>query len=261
MTAFFHHRSLVALMPHRRQLGQDAFAERVDERPLVVADVVEVDARRTRARASSLDPRGVLRRVGGHQHRAAHVLGPHVGRGESNCSTVSRSQHSGGPNTLVRHWSWAIAQRLLVVRAQRQVHLDSTGLPSPPPSRNASSTRSSISRGWLIVISPSAQPPHAARPSPADRGADRAAAARRAGVQSRARSTATSPSWSTSRRASSARITSTHSRSRALRAAFARPALAGDVLVRRLAAAERDPESAGEQLASVATAWATIAGW
>ena len=79
--------------------------------------------------------------------------------------------------------------------------------------------RSSLSLGWLIVTNPSAQPPTQAAVA-----ALTAAPIRGGGVSgsvhSRARSTRTRPRWVTVSPANRARMTSTHSRRRALRTDF-----------------------------------------
>ena len=59
----------------------------------------------------------------------------------------------------MRHWSWAMRSASSSVSAHDTCTCTATGLPSPPCSRKAASTRSSCSRGWLIVISPSAHSP------------------------------------------------------------------------------------------------------
>jgi hypothetical protein len=80
-------------------------------------------------------------------------------------------------------------------------------------------------------------------------------------VHSRARSTVTRPSWVTSAPASSARITSTHSRSRALRTSLrgqASPVMCSLLYSPVPSAAQKRP---GYIVASVLMAWAVIAGW
>ena len=80
-------------------------------------------------------------------------------------------------------------------------------------------------------------------------------------VHSLARSTRTSPSWSTTSPANSARITSTHSRNRALRVCL--PGHGSPVMC----SLENSPVPSatdsrpGNSSHSVAAAWATIAGW
>ena len=41
----------------------------------------------------------------------------------SNASTVSMSQETGGPKTLLRHWSWAMASGLVLRRRPAEVDL------------------------------------------------------------------------------------------------------------------------------------------
>ena len=133
-------------------------------------------------------------------------------------------------------------------------------MPSPPPSRKAASTRSSVSRGWLIVTSPSAH--SAAQPAVSALTAAAISFGGSAGsVHSRARSTVTSPSWSTTSPANSARMTSTHSRRRALRVALSghgAPVMCSLEASPLPSATQKRP---GYISASVAAAWAMIAGW
>ena len=80
-------------------------------------------------------------------------------------------------------------------------------------------------------------------------------------VHSFARSTRTSPSWFTTSPANSARMTSTHSRSRALRtflSGHGAPVMCSLENSPVPSASARRP---GNSSASVAAAWATIAGW
>jgi hypothetical protein len=80
-------------------------------------------------------------------------------------------------------------------------------------------------------------------------------------VQTRARSTRTSPLWLTSSPRSSARITSTHSRSRALRTSLCghgSPVMCSLLASPVPSAAQKRP---GYMAASVPMAWAMIAGW
>ena len=80
-------------------------------------------------------------------------------------------------------------------------------------------------------------------------------------VQIRARSTVTRPSWLTSSPACSARMTSTHSRSRALRTSLrghGSPVMCSFDASPVPSATQKRP---GYIAASVALAWAMIAGW
>ena len=78
----------------------------------------------------------------------------------SNCSTVGRSQHSGGANTFVRHWSWAISSAASSSAPTR----DGPGgdpLALAAVLRERATTRSSLSRGWLTVtqaVGPAGRP-------------------------------------------------------------------------------------------------------
>ena len=65
-------------------------------------------------RAGSLETRTPARRSSGRTWRAA----------SSKCSTISRSQHTGGPNRLVRHWSCAISRASSSVGAQETCSLE-----------------------------------------------------------------------------------------------------------------------------------------
>ena len=76
----------------------------------------------------------------------------------SNCSTVARSQHSGGEKTLVRHWSWAIRSASSSVGAQERCTWRRSACPRRRR-RKASIIRRRCSCGWLMVISPSAHSP------------------------------------------------------------------------------------------------------
>ena len=112
----------------------------------------------------------------------------------------------------------------------------------------------------MTVASPSAH-------SPPQRAVGSLTAAHSSGggvsgsVHSRARSTVTSPSCETSSPANSARITSTHSRSRAVRTAF------GGQRSPVMCSLEASPvpsaihSRSGNISLSDAAAWAMIAGW
>ena len=148
---------------------------------------------------------------------------------------------------LVRHCSCAIRSASSSVSAHERCTWTATGLPSPPCSRKAASIRCRCSRGWLIVISPSAHSPANAAVS-----TDTAVASSGGGsagrVQSLARSTVTSPSWSTTSPANSAPDDVDALAQPGVADGLARPRLARDVLVGELARAERDLQPAREQL-------------
>ena len=104
--------------------------------------------------------------------------------------------------------------------------------------------RRAVPVGGLRLVRPLGDP---ASGGLAHRGADERRRLRRQRPQPRA-STWTRPWWVTSSPAKSARMTSTHSRSRAARVAL-RPAVAGDVLVDASPEPRRDPQPAREHLA------------
>ena len=178
----------------------------------------------------------------------------------SNCSTVWRSQHSGGGNTLVRHCSWAIRSAVSSSGAQDRCTCTASRLPSPPLSRKAAIMRSSFSRGWLTVTRPSAHVATQAAVSSLIAGPIRAGGS--AGrVHRRARSTRTRPSWSTTSPANSARMISTHSSRRALRTSLsghAAPVMCSLDASPVPRATHRRP---GNISVSDAAACATMAGW
>ena len=154
----------------------------------------------------------------------------------------------GGSNTLVRHWSWAMARRLVVGGGPRHVHLEVDRLAVPAPSRNASRTRAASAGSWFTVISAvgPASPTHAAV------AGDTAAPSRRGGA-GRQRpqpgpvdldEPVVGHLLAGEQRPDDVDALAEPGRARRL----VRPAVAGDVLVRRLAGAERHPEAAGEHL-------------
>ena len=134
-------------------------------------------------------------------------------------------------------------------------------MPRPPASRYAATISRSLSCGWFTVTSPSAQSARARAVAGADRGADQQRAGSSGSVHSLARSTVTSPSWLTSSPASSARMTSTHSRSRASRTSLRGQRLPGDVLVDASPLPSATQNRPGNIAPSVAAACAMIAGW
>ena len=140
------------------------------------------------------------------------------------------------------------------------MHLQHQPLALAAVERNAAIIRSSLARGWLTVASPSAH-------SPAQRAVSTLTAAPISGggcggsVHSRARSTRTSPSCETSSPANSARITSTHSRSRALRSALSGQASPVMCSLDASPVPSATHSRPGNISHSVAAAWATIAGW
>ena len=149
---------------------------------------------------------------------------------------------------LVRHWSCAIRSASLVRVGPREVHLDRDRLAlAAVLAEGGQHPLEVLAR--LVDRDQPVRPLRRRRP-PSRR--DTAVASSGGGsagrVHSFARSTVTSPSWSTTSPANSARMTSTHSRSRALRTALPRPRLARDVLVGELARAERDLQAAREHL-------------
>ena len=164
----------------------------------------------------------------------------------SKASTVSVSHATGGPCTLLRHWSWAIDRASSWVGAQLRWICSRAG-PRPPASRYAASTFSRTSRGWLTVMRASAH--SACRAAVAGVTAGPTSGGTVSGrVHSRPRLTVTRPSWLTSSPASSRRMTSTHSRRRS-----SRTSLRGQTapVTRSLAASpepERGPEATGEHL-------------
>jgi hypothetical protein len=174
----------------------------------------------------------------------------------SNASGVSRSQQIGGSKTFVRHWSCAIRSASASVSA----HDRWTCRTSRPSRPNASIIRRRCSTGALTVASPSAHvPPHAAVCSLTAAHSSGGGVSGR--VHKRARSTSTSPEWETSSPANSARITSTHSPSRAVRTSF------GGQRSPVMCSLEASPDPraihsrSGNSSHSVAAAWAMTAGW
>ena len=120
--------------------------------------------------------------------------------------------------------------------------------------------RSSFSRGWLTVTRPSAHPPAQRAVSTLMAGPNSGGGSA-GSVQSFARSTRTRPSWSTTSPANSARMTSTHSISRAVRSAFEghrAPVMCSFEASPVPSATHRRP---GNIWHSEAAAWAMIAGW
>ena len=120
--------------------------------------------------------------------------------------------------------------------------------------------RRSCSTGALTVASPSA---HAAaqRAVASLTAAPISGGGRSGSVHRRARSTTTCPRWLTSSPANSARMTSTHSRRRALRSSF------GGQRAPVMCSFDASPVPSaihsrpGNISVSVAAAWAMIAGW
>ena len=111
-----------------------------------------------------------------------------------------------------------------------------------------------------MVISPSAH-------SPAQRAVSTLTAVASSGggsagsVHSFARSTRTRPSWSTTSPANSARMTSTHSRRRALRTRLSGHGAPVMCSLENSPVPSATDNRRGNSSASVAAAWATIAGW
>ena len=247
------------LGPHA-QRREHALPEGVDERLELLADVVEVD-RVEAERGELLQPGDVLLEVGRDEHAAAHVLGAHEARG-----LVELPRPSAGPTGAAAGTGWCATGRRRC-RAPAARPAPTTGGPGGTPAcprrrrrGRRRATRSSCSRGWLIVTSPSAHSP--AQPAVAALTAAPISFGGCAGsVHSRARSTVTSPSWSTTSPANSARMTSTHSRRRALRVALSghgSPVMCSLDASPVPSATQKRP---GYISASVAAAWAMIAGW
>ena len=111
-----------------------------------------------------------------------------------------------------------------------------------------------------MVISPSAHSP--AQPAVSTLTAVASSGGGSAGsVHSFARSTRTSPSWSTTSPANSARMTSTHSRSRALRVSLSGHGAPVMCSFENSPVPSATDSRPGNSSASVAAACATIAGW
>ena len=77
----------------------------------------------------------------------------------SNVSARSRSQQTGGGNTLLRHWSCAMRLGLGLVRRPAQVHLQ-VQRPAPAGVAVGVDHLPQVLAGALTVISPSAQSAH-----------------------------------------------------------------------------------------------------
>jgi hypothetical protein len=112
----------------------------------------------------------------------------------------------------------------------------------------------------LIVASPSAQPPHQ-RAVSGETAAPTSAGGSAGSVHSFARSTRTSPSWSTTSPANSARITSTHSRSLAARTRLGGHGAPVMCSLENSPVPSATHSRPGNSSHSVAAACATIAGW
>ncbi len=127
--AFFHHRSLVSviLTAARRPRARAAtVGRRTTSRNARLLLRRRGGGRRRRSRGRRARCSQAAWRAGSldDEHRVAHGLGADVLADlRRSASTVSRSQQTGGPNTLLRHWSWAIASAVVVVARVRQVHL------------------------------------------------------------------------------------------------------------------------------------------
>ena len=134
------------------------------------------------------------------------------------------------------------------------------GLPSPPPARKASKVRRRSSGGLATVSRPSAQ----GATQPAVSGV--IAAPKRAGGRRRPRiefasSTRIRPRWVTVSPAQRARITSTHSLSRALRVALSGQGAPVMCSFRNWPLPTASQNRPGYISASVAAACARTAGW
>ena len=224
--------------------GSTRVAEDVEERPLLLADVVQVDP--VEAEVDELvQPGGVAAQVAGDEAPSRRTSSGVTWRAASSkCSTVSRSQHTGGEKTLVRHWSWAIADAVAssgahdrwTCRCHRPAAAAvAVGVDHPPqhlgglvdgdqpvgpaggPPRRRRRDRGGEQRRRLVRQGPHPGPVDGHQAVVADllaavEGADDVHALAQPGVAH----------------------------------LLARPPAAGDVLVRRLARAERGPEAAGE---------------
>ena len=224
------------------ELRQDLLAEDLEPRALLLADVVEVDLVEAE-RDEVLQPGDVLPGVGRDEHRSLHRLARHVlGRLVEQRDVVEvpvdvRREDVAAPLVV------GDVERGLVVVGPRQVHLQherpaaagaAVGVDRPLAGRRAAAGRS-----------PGRRPTTAAQAAVAGLTAAAMSGGGTSGsVQTRARSTVTSPSWLTSSPACRRRMTSTHSPQAGVADVLARPDVAGDVLVGRLAGAERRPEAA-----------------
>ena len=163
----------------------------------------------------------------------------------SNPSTSSMSAISADGKTLVRHWSYAICSASSSSGAHDRCTCTYTGFVSPPLLRKASITATSSSRGRYTVTSPSAQLAAHAAVSVVMRGSHERRRLRRQCPQ---------PSpvdvhvpGHADLLAGEQRADHVHALAKPLLATvLVGPAIASDVLVRRLARAQRDPEPVRE---------------
>ena len=258
MTALFHHRSLVSVtrtQPHKqtraprrqpRRAGSTSAAEGVEEGCLVLPDVVQVEVVEPDGRELG-EPVAVPRQVVRHLHRAADglevdVLGHHVEALLGLGVPVDRlGEDVAAP--LVE----GDGVRLLGRRCPRQVHLQRQRTATARVAVGRHDVAEHLDR--LVdrdePVRPRARPGRRRPRTPPGRSSRGGTAGR---SHSRARSTVTSPSWLTSSPSRSRRMTDTHSSRRRVRTSLRGQPVAGDVLVAGLAAAERDPEPAGEHL-------------
>ena len=165
----------------------------------------------------------------------------------SNCSTSSRSAMSVDSNTFVRHCSWAAASAASSLVPHATLTCTATGRPSPPPSRNAST----IARSWPWVLADGQQavgPATApARRLWAEGGAVKRRHGRRSGPEAGpvdADQTLGGHLFAAEQGADDADAL----QQPGVTGRLGRPAIAGDVLVRRLAGAEGHHQPAGEQV-------------
>ncbi len=207
-----------------------------------------------------LQPRGVPGEVGGDRGRPRATCSGVTSRARrSKSSASSRSQQVGGGKTFVRHCSWATRSASCSLGAHERWTCSTSRLPSPPLERNAAIICSSLARGWLTVTRPSAHSPTQRAVSTLIAGPTSGGGCR-GSVCSFARSTRTSPSCETVSPANSARITSTHSRRRAVRVALSghgSPVMCSLDASPVPSATHSRPGNISHR---VAAAWATIAG-
>ena len=259
MTAFFHHRSLVALRPH--SAGRTWSPKASMNAPLLLADVVQVDG--VEPELGELGDPGRVPRRGRRRSARARACPP--GRtwvaAMSNCLDGrevpgQRGREDVGPPLVV-------GDRAAPPRRWRPRR----GAPGPRPAcprRRARgrppSIRSRCSRGWLIVISPSAHSP--AKRRRLDRHRRRQQRRRLGGKGPQPGPVDRDEPVVVDHLAGEQRPDDVDALAQpGVADRLARPRLARDVLVGELAGAERDLRRPGNSSASVAAAWATIAGW
>ena len=225
-----------------RRAGTTCSPNVVDERP--AAPGRRGGSTRRRSRASTSSARWSRCQAGSDETStcSATSSGRTKRGGLSKCSTSSRSQHSGGSKTLVRHWSWATAIASSSVGAHDTCTWRYAGLPSPPLlAERAEHAPQGVERLADGDQARRPMPPTHAAVSARRRRRRAAAEGRPAGSTAGRDRRVTRPWWVTSSPANSARITSTHSPSRRRAHRLVRPTASGDVLVGRLAGARARP--------------------